>query len=209
VADLSWLQGRGYATESALELVGNRYQLTSRQRLAVMRAACSEAALARRLSSQVVEPPPGSELLVDGYNVLTVLESALAGGVVLLARDGCCRDMASLHGTWRRVAETGPALLLAGEVLELLQVSRAVWFLDQPVSNSGRLAARILEAAAARGWDWQVRLELNPDPVLARSPGLVASADSWILDRCQSWLNLGALAIALRVPSAWMVDLRG
>src|SRR5690349_15149262 len=39
VADLSWLLSRGYTVPSALNLVGDRYQLVERQRLAVIRSA--------------------------------------------------------------------------------------------------------------------------------------------------------------------------
>ena len=38
----------------------------------------------------------------------------MGGGIVLLARDGCYRDMASMHGTYRKVAETVPALEAIG-----------------------------------------------------------------------------------------------
>ena len=53
VADLSWLLERGYAIVSAVKLVGDRWSLTERQRLAVRRAACSDTARARRLSRRV------------------------------------------------------------------------------------------------------------------------------------------------------------
>ena len=49
-------------------------------------------------------------LAIDGYNVLTSIEAALAGGIILEARDGCFRDVASVHGTWRKVHETVPAI---------------------------------------------------------------------------------------------------
>ena len=39
-ADLCWLLDHGYASNSATELVGNRYNLASRQRMAVSRCAC-------------------------------------------------------------------------------------------------------------------------------------------------------------------------
>jgi hypothetical protein len=42
-ADLGWLLNRGYALSSAWELVGNRYTLTVRQRMAVNRCVCSDA----------------------------------------------------------------------------------------------------------------------------------------------------------------------
>jgi hypothetical protein len=49
VEDLAWLLSRGYAEASALKLVGDRHGLVARQQLGVRRAACSDAALARRL----------------------------------------------------------------------------------------------------------------------------------------------------------------
>ncbi len=42
VAEYSWLLTRGYAEESALKLVGDRYDLTARQRMAVWRSSCSD-----------------------------------------------------------------------------------------------------------------------------------------------------------------------
>src|SRR4030095_317921 len=89
--DLCWLLDRGYAVRSAVELVGNRYNLSARQRIAVSRCACSGPAAKRRQEIQLAPPAmSGRELWLDGYNVVTVLESALAGGVILLGRAGCC-----------------------------------------------------------------------------------------------------------------------
>ena len=69
----------------------------------------------RRQAHQVgAEQLPGATLWLDGYNVLTTIEAALAGGVILAARDGAYRDMASMHGSYRKVAETLPALDLLG-----------------------------------------------------------------------------------------------
>src|SRR5439155_3863328 len=44
VADLSWLLTRGYAQPSAVKIVGDRHALDARQRMAVTRAACTDAA---------------------------------------------------------------------------------------------------------------------------------------------------------------------
>src|SRR5215213_2775070 len=111
VSDLSWLLSRDYASPSALKVVGDRYGLTARQRTAVMRCACTDEARAGRLAREVsVAALAGRRLWIDGYNVLTTVEAALAGGVVIVGRDGAWRDMASMHGTWRRVEETGPAI---------------------------------------------------------------------------------------------------
>ena len=48
VADFSLLLTKGYADKSALKLVGDRFSLTQRQRLAVMRGSCSDQQLQSR-----------------------------------------------------------------------------------------------------------------------------------------------------------------
>lgn len=210
VAELSWLLGRGYATSSALALVGDRYQLAERQRTAVLRCSCAEDALRGRLARQA---PPGRavgrELVLDGYNLLTTLEAGLAGGFLLRGRDGCLRDMASMHGTWRVVEETLPALEIAARTVRLLGLGRCTWLLDRPVSNSARLAARIAETGRRLGVPWEVELVPDPDPLLARSRTWVATADSAVLDRGGPWLNLAALAVGVEVPGARILDLDG
>ena len=209
VADLSLLLTRGYSEKSALKLIGDHFQLTTRQRMAVMRSACSDRSLARRHQTEVApEALAGCPILVDGYNVLTSIEAMLAGGVLLLARDGCYRDLASMHGTFRKVEETSPATLLVGEVLRALRVSACTWYLDSPVSNSGRLRAILLETAAARAWPWSVEVVPSPDRVLAGADEIIATADSVILDRCARWFNLARYAIERTEAAPQPVDLR-
>lgn len=209
VADLSWLLTRAYATPSALKLVGDRFNLSQRQRLAVMRAACSDQALAdRRARMLPIADISGRTVLLDGYNVLTTIEAALSGGVVLACRDGCYRDMASIHGTYRKVEETPPALTLIGQTAAELAVAGCTWYLDSPVSNSGRLKALILDLAGQHGWKWNVEVVLNPDAVLSQSDGIIATADSVVLDRCGSWVNLAKEIVARRCAEAWVIDMR-
>lgn len=210
VNDLSWLLSRGYADPSAQKVVGDRYNLTIRQRTAVMRCACTDAARERRLAHRATaDELRGRPLVLDGYNVLTTVEAALAGGVILVGRDTAVRDVASMHGTWRKVEETTRAMELVGEVgANDLGVTRLEWLLDSPVSNSGRLKAMLGETAATRGWDWDVQLVTNPDPILAAAPQgtIVATADSVILDRCPRWFPLAGEVVRTRIPAAWVID---
>ena len=210
VADLCWLFDRGYAGKSALKLVGDRYDLVARQRTAVGRCACSEAERAHRKSRQVgPETLAGRVLWVDGYNALTTIEAALAGGVVLPGRDGTYRDLASMHGSYRKVEETVPALELLGGVLAELQVGETVWYLDRPVSNSGRLKAVMADVAAGHGWPWQIELVQDPDTRLTETDQIVATADSAVLDRCTVWFNLARETVDRRVPEARVVEMVG
>jgi len=208
VADLSWLLSRGYAEHSALKLVGDRLQLTARQRMAVMRSTCSDQARQCRDQTRVpTERLAGERLDIDGFNVLTTVEAALAGGVILAGRDGCYRDLASMHGSYRNVDETEPALSLIGEALNGFRPAQCCWYLDRPVSNSGRLRTRLQRLAAERGWPWQVELASDVDSVLCASPHIIATDDSVILDRCRRWFNLAREVVSRRLPLTAVVGL--
>lgn len=208
VSELSWLLSRGYQTKSALKLVGDRYNLRERQRLAVARAACPEESRARRRASRVDDAEvAGEELIVDGFNLVITLEAALSGGLLVKGRDGCVRDLSSVHGSYRAVEETERAILLAGEALGALAPSSVVWLFDSPVSNSGRLAARVREVASGRGWPWEVRAEFNPDREIAGSSRVAVTSDSNVLDGVARWLNLGRMIVEQHVERPWVIDL--
>jgi hypothetical protein len=208
VRDLSWLLSGGYADASALKLVGDRYNLTARQRTAVMRCACTNEAKSHRRQREVLlHEMGGTDLVIDGYNVLTTVEAAMAGGVLLVGRDTALRDMASMHGSWRKVEETSPAIVKVGQTLSAAGVGKCRWLLDAPVSNSGRLKAMLLEAASRYQWPWTAEVVPDPDRLLKQCADVVATGDSVVLDGCAKWLNLARYAVREHVAAAWLVDL--
>jgi hypothetical protein len=206
--DLSWLLDRGYRVNSALKLTGDRYALTARQRAAVSRCACPERAARRRQLRMVAAPElTGRILRIDGFNLLTTLEVALSGGVVLIGRDNVMRDIAGVHGSYRSVEETRPALESIARVCSKLNIASCEWLLDAPVSNSGRLCAVILELAREHALAWEARVAPDPDVILAASPDVVASADGQVLDAAARSCNLARICIERAVPNAFIVDL--
>lgn len=223
VADLSLLLTRGYSGDAALKLVGDKHGLTARQRMAVFRCACSDEARARRRATRVdAAALAGADLAIDGLNALITVESALAHGVVLRGRDGALRDLAAVHGAYEQVLETNFAVDAIARFLHrdpTRSPARVMWYLDRPVAGSGRLRALLLARAHDRGLPWGVELVNHPDPLLAAHPGVVATADAWILDQCARWIDLlGAmLADASALPAAgpvlaarpdlWLIDL--
>jgi hypothetical protein len=208
VGDYSLLLGKGYAEKSALKLVGDRFSLTQRQRLAVMRTACSDEQMNARSNKQVdIAKLQGRELAIDGYNLLITIEAAMSGGLILKARDGTFRDLASLHGTYRKVAETIPALERIGSFLQDLDIGQSLWLLDSPVSNSGRLKNIIGNLAEKNNWQWNVELTISPDHELIKTDLIVVSSDSVILDGCTKWVNLARTIIEKTRPNANLIDL--
>lgn len=205
--EVAWLLSRGYPMSLAVATVGNHHQLETRQRLALQRTCCADAQresrLARALSPAAIS---GQTLRIDGFNLLITLEVALGGGVLLAGREGALRDLAGLRGSYRPVEETDTALALVGEHLALLQPARCEWYLDEAVSNSGRLRARIADHAAHWTTVTEVHLVPDPDPILSQCETVVSS-DALILDHCRSWANLTAWIVDARIPSAWRVAL--
>lgn len=209
-AELSWLLSRGYATKAALKTVGDRHCLRERQRLAVARAACPDAQLERRRAARLGARELAGELLaVDGFNLVITVEAALSRGVLVRCRDGCLRDLSSVHGSYRSVSETELAIRLIGETLEGLRPASARWLLDRPVSNSGRLAARLRETAQERVWPWEVEVVFNPDAELAAADRVAVTSDSVVLDAARRWVNFADHLVRKSLPDAWVVDLCG
>lgn len=211
-ADLSWLLDRDYARTSSLKLVGDRHALRERQRLAVGRAACGDKAREKRQHNRLnAEQMRGRSVMVDGFNLLVSLEAALSGGVLLHCRDGCIRDMSSVHGSYHAVVETDAAITTAGMRLAALGSTSVHWLLDSPVSNSGRLAQRIREMAETHAWPWTVEAVFNPDAALiAARETVVVSSDAVVIDGAVCWFNLAADLILSGQTGLmpWVVDLR-
>jgi len=134
----------------------------------------------------------------------------LSGGVLLLGRDRCMRDMASFHGSYRLVQETERAVDILLDLVASLNPSEARVYVDRPISNSGRLAGIIRATAAERGIRIEAMTADGVDETLKASGAVVATADSAILDGCDAWVNLARLAVErhrTEVEPLWLLDL--
>jgi len=206
VDDLCFLLSRGYASNSSLQIVGNRYKLNKRQRKAMQRICCSEHEIKSRQASELKPTQLKNRMVeIDGFNILILLESALSGAYIFKARDGTCKDISSVHGSYKRVMQTENAILLIGEALKALRVQSAHWYLDQPISNSGRLKTKLMGVSEANEFNWSVELVYAPDKVLAKSKEVVISSDGWILDQAEKWFNLGAYIIDNNIADASII----
>jgi hypothetical protein len=207
VADYSLLLGRGYAARSSLKLVGDRYALTARQRTAIRRASASDGDVATRRAKEIGVSEVTGRLVIDGFNVIVTIEAALAGGILLLCRDGTIRDLASMHGSYRKVDETEKAVRLILGVLKDGLQSDVLWLLDRPVSNAGRLSTLLNQIGAESGQNWNVVLADDVDARLIAAKDAVASSDSRVIDGTAEWVNLAAPTIRKIGGDLELVDL--
>ena len=105
--------------------------------------------------------------------------------------DGTVRDLAALRGTYRLIPETDGAVGMLLDALQGMRVQAAHILLDEPVSNSGRLKARIAELGEGVAFALDIQITKDVDRTLY-GKRCVISSDSVILDRCESWINLAA-----------------
>lgn len=192
--DLQYLLNQGYHIKGASTFVGNHYLLSERQRLALVRAISSEESIRNRKSKEVEGIPNGSVVNIDGFNTIITLEVALSDSLLLKCMDGTIRDLAALRGTYRLIDKTDNAIMLIGNMLEKNKIDKAVFYLDAPVSNSGRLKQRIVELLNPFQFEVQVEVIHNVDAVLEKLDNVITS-DAIILDKCISWINLNTKMI--------------
>jgi hypothetical protein len=207
VYELCWLFNQGYSRHSSIKLVGDHHQLIQRQRIAIGRIACSKDSKNNRSSKCLnLSDAKNRPLIIDGFNLIITLESAMAGALLLRCCDGCIRDLASVHGTYRQVSETRSVIELTGQALAVFEPASVQWLFDKPVSNSGRLAQLVRKMANTHNWNWQVELLDNPDQAIKASDKIAITSDSVILDSVENWLNLAAYLLEENFQDAWLID---
>ena len=187
---ICYLINEGYDLKQASTFVGNHYMLSERQRLALMRSAATDEQLAARREKEVrLGGLAGREVWIDGFNTIITLEVILSDSIFFQCMDGTVRDLAALRGTYRLISETDKAVYILLGLLEEAKADTVRILLDEPVSNSGRLKAKIADIAETFPFDVDIRIQKDVDRELYDKE-LVVTSDSIILDHCRSWVNL-------------------
>ncbi len=204
--NLYYLLNRGYPVKGASVFVGNHYLLSERQRLALVRAVSPAASIRRRREKECKALPDGADVHIDGFNTVITLEVALSGSTLLRCMDGCIRDLAGLRGTYRLIDKTETALMRIGEALEEKGAGRAIFYLDAPVSNSGRLKEEMMRVMAPFPFQTEVEVIHDVDRKLETMDHVI-TGDAIILDKCKSWINLAGTIMEQTMEPYPYVDL--
>ncbi|MCI9079938.1 MAG: DUF434 domain-containing protein [Lachnospiraceae bacterium] len=204
--DIYYLLNHGYSMKSASVFTGNHYMLSERQRLALARMVSQEKQLDIRTAKCRTVSEKGGIVFIDGFNTIITLEIALSGTTLLKCMDGTVRDLAGLRGTYSLIDKTSEAIQLIGEELENMEVSKAVFYMDAPVSNTGRLAACIHGELASYPFEVETEVINNVDSVLSGLSNVV-TGDAIILDKCISWINFTRSIIDKKFPGYHYVEL--
>jgi len=147
-----------------------------------------------RKSKEVTDSLSGKTIHIDGFNTIITLEVALSNSLIIRSMDGTIRDLAGLRGSYSLIDKTDKAIKLIGEKLAEYKVHKAIFYLDKPVSNSGRLKMKILELLESLQFEIEVENINNVDSVLETKENVVSS-DAIIIDKCKSWINMNRYII--------------
>jgi hypothetical protein len=193
----AYLLGHGFPGKASLKLVGDRFRLGSTERNCLFRGAIArETAESRRHKLVCPHSVTGQRLGLDWYNILITVESYLKGVVVLRADDGVLRDAMAAHGSYRPGPVTEQAIEAILEGVAALAPGSLDVLLDSPVAWSARMAADLRERLARVGLPFEVHLDASADFALKSYDGIVASADSVILDCARAVLDLPGFVLA-------------
>lgn len=207
--EVQFLLDRGYEIKPTTTFIGNHYMFSERQRLALARTVSPMERIIERKSKELLQK--GKKKLpkivhIDGFNTIITLEVALSGSPVLYCGDGTIRDLAGLRGTYRIIAQTKEAIMRILQQLDVLKIENACFYLDAPVSNSGRLSSLIMECAEQYNVSVKTQVINDVDRVLEQSAGVI-SGDAIILNNSVSWLNIMPLIIK-QMETVWMIQLQ-
>lgn len=203
--DLLYLLKRGYKIKGASTFVGNHYLLSERQRLALVRGISKNDDIKIRKDKEVNNFSVTKVIHIDGFNTIITLEVALSNSLIIKSMDETIRDLAGLRGTYSVIDKTEIAIKLIGDFLLEHKIEKAIFYLDKPVSNSGRLKIKILEIFESLELEIEVVNIDNVDSVL-KSKENVVSSDAIILDNCISWINLNKYIIEEKISNDNYID---
>lgn len=206
--EVQFLLDQGYDIKPTTTFVGNHYMFSERQRLALARSISSREWIEKRNKKELLQKNDNNlpEMVhIDGFNMIITLEVALSGSPIFYCRDGTIRDLAGLRGTYRVIDKTQRAIELILNELELLKIAEVCFYLDAPVSNSGRLSALIRQCSENYSISVNVQIIPDVDRVLEQLEGVI-SGDAIILNHCISWLNLMP-RIVEQIEPIWKIQL--
>jgi hypothetical protein len=198
--DFRYLLNRGYPRKAALELVGNRYGLTSDERHLLHRGIFSDAdSKSRRKRRIPIGKVRSRDLAIDGYNVIITIEAGLSGQPLILGDDGFIRDISGLSGKFKKTEKTEEAFQLILDIVKRVKPLKTLFLFDSPISMSGELAQEVRSLLKKESLLGDARAVKVPEKILIGYPGVIATSDTAIIDQSKEVVDLAGDIIKKRI----------
>ena len=191
--DYKYLLERGYNKKSALKFVGERYLLNETERHVLYRTVFpANEARKRREKIAKEDEVENNILVIDCYNVLITVETMLKNGIILEADNGYIRDISAIFRKYKITNLTEKALNLIIQAIKNLKPAQTIFIVDQPISKSGELAAKIRNLLQKHNIKGTAKTTKHPDKELTQTPGIIATSDTIIINKAQKTFDLPA-----------------
>lgn len=188
IRDYRYLLNRNYPQKSTTKLVGDKYQLNREERSILYRGISGESPAELRRSKRSNQLT-GYRVLIDTYNILFTLSNYLNGRPVFISDDGYLRDAGELRGRISKKKQLGEILNIIFRFLNGNKEHEYLLLVDQPVSNSGKLASEINEFLSRNSIMGNASTCDSPDYIIisqASYDDIACTSDSVIIDSVKS-----------------------
>jgi len=200
--DFRYLLNKGYPRKAALELVGNRYGLTSDERHLLHRGIFSDAdSKSRRKRKIPIGKVRNRDLAIDGYNILITIETGLSDRPLILGDDGFIRDISGLSGNFKKTEKTEEALQLILDIVKRVKPLKTLFLFDSPISMSGELAQEVRSLLKKENLLGDANAVKVPEKILIGFPGVIATSDTAIIDQSKEVVDLAGDIIVQKIRS--------
>jgi hypothetical protein len=194
--DFRYLLNRGYPRKSALQLVGNRYELNYDERHLLHRGVFanpdSQARRKRRISIREVQ---NNDLAIDGHNVVITIEAGLSARPLILSDDGFIRDISGLSANFRKTETTEKALQLIMKFIKKMKPHKTLFLFDAPISMSGLLAQEVESQLKRENLVGDAVAVKVPEKILIGFHGVIATSDTAIIDQSKKVFDLAGFIL--------------
>jgi len=195
--DFRFLLNRGYPRKAVLDLVGNRYGLTSDERHLLHRGVFSNSDSGSRRKKKVfIGEVRNKDLVIDGHNVLITVETGISGRPLVVGDDGFIRDISGLSGNFQKTEMTVQALELVLNFLKRVKPCQTLFLFDSPISRSGELAQEVRSRMQKENLSGDAMAVRVPEKILIGFPGTVATSDTAIIDRSHKVTDLAGYVLS-------------
>jgi len=189
--DFRYLLNRGYPRKAALELVGNRYELTFDERHLLHRGVFSSTdSQARGKKIISIKEVQNKDLAIDGHNVIITIEAGISGRPLILGDDGFIRDISGLSGSFKKTETTEKAIQFIFNAIKKMKPRQTLFLFDAPISMSGKLAQEIRNQLKKENLPGDAMAVKVPEKILIGFLGVIATSDTAIIDRSKKALDL-------------------
>jgi hypothetical protein len=207
--DFRYLLNRGYPRKTTLELVGNRYQLTTDLRHLLHRGVFADPdAKSRREKRVSVKDIFNKNLAIDGHNVLITIEAGLSGRPLILGDDYFIRDISGLSGSFKKTEMTEKAIQFVINAIKIFKPRQTLFLFDAPISMSGKLAQEVRSQLKKENLSGDAMAVIVPEKILIGFPGVIATSDTAIIDQSEKVLDLAGYILGKKTRLESLVRLR-